>query len=311
MKRRFFIALGCMASALSSAHAASLLATSGVFGFGGPPQLQSVTTSPPSVSPPVPLGDGSVFFEGGMTAGPEGAVYAIGDHSVCSGGGCNIDSSSLYTIQPTGAISLVGTLDPSKAINGGLTYDPANGTFYGFESISGDFSCVTMGIGPNCSQLYAITLNGAGSVGSVNLIETFPGIFQDIAFDTANGQFYGLDSPDPSSLFLYLDQFDLSGHDTHAAFLGTEADILHGLTYDPAINAFWSIQHGPTVADSQLIQMSPSGGTSSPLLALQAWSEELALVPAATRDTPEPAVPATLGAGLILIGLLGAKNKKG
>jgi hypothetical protein len=248
-------------------------------------QLVSIGDSSPTVTPLGTLGDGSLNFAGGLAVGPGGVLYGIGN--VPFGG-----SDSLYRIQPDGTITLAGSLPVGIDHFTSLTYDPANGLFYGMVD----------GFDPQ--TLYSIQLNGAGMVGSVSVVE--PGFaFRGIAYNTANGTFWGISDND------VLWQFNLSGGATIMGVSQAFGNDFNGLVYDPVNNAFWTLETPTPLLFHQtgLIQISPAGVNSPNYSLSQMFNQSsltgLTIAPDAPSrtDAPEPAISVTIGAGLALIGL--------
>ncbi len=123
MIRRLFAGV-VLAAMGSCVNATSLFSISGdPNNFFVPDQFSSLTESPGSVTTVGTLGDGSLGFNGGLTAGPGGVFYAIANDS--------LGASSFYRVQSNGTISLIGSAGGlGSGFLGGLAYDSANSTFY-------------------------------------------------------------------------------------------------------------------------------------------------------------------------------------
>jgi hypothetical protein len=276
MKRHLLTTLAFTAAALSPAHATSL------FAIGGSPplanQLQSVTTNPPAVAPLANIS--GPFSVDSLATGPGGVLYGFANDLV--------GPTTLYRIQPDGTLSLAGAEPPIIPFLEALTYDPVDGAFYSTN--------------PNLPNLYRIVLNASGSISSVSLAESGLFHFFSLAFDTTDGTFRGIDD------IGNFDRFDLIGNLTTLSTLPNQ--FFQGLTYDAANDVFWAVDAMPFGTSSELFQISPTGAVSGPFLTFDNEVRALAVVPdAAPRETPEPAVTAMLGVGLIVIGLARGKTK--
>jgi hypothetical protein len=241
-----------------------------------PDQLSFANSTLQTVTTVATLGNGSLGFDGGLTTGPGGVLYAIANDSTGAG--------SFYRVQPNGSTALVGTAGGlGFGFSGGLAYDSANGTFYAaVEDTFGN------------SSLYSITPGAVSAALSENLGTGFSGL----AYDSANGLFYGIGNDTTGFSTLY--DFSLGGPVNLVGALGSG---FGGLTYDSASNVFWAIQ-GVNNAGSQLFQISPTGVESNALMTLGDGFVELAV------NTPEPAPFATIGL-VLLIGASALRKKLG
>src|SRR5260370_29687728 len=115
-----------LAACLPQAQAAgtSLWSISGDPNNGFVPDLFSlVDNTSQTVNNIAPLGNGSLGFNGGVTVGPGNTLYAIANDSGLAG--------SLYTVQPSGATSLVGSAGgPGFGFLRRLPNHPLASTFY-------------------------------------------------------------------------------------------------------------------------------------------------------------------------------------
>jgi hypothetical protein len=241
-----------------------------------PDQLSSVTYAPGSATTVATLGDGSLGFDGGLTVGSGGVLYAIANDS--SG------ASSLYTVQSNGTTTLVGSSGGlGSGFLGGLAWDSANSTLY--AAVLDPFGNTTLD-----------SISGSGVATSTGL--TLGTGFSGLAYDSANGLFFGIGNDNTGFSTLY--DFSLGGPVNAAGALGFGYGAL---TYDAANDVFWAIDPVNN-AGSNLIQISPAGAASAPLFTLGDGFVELAIAQAPFTGTPEPAGAVMLGAGLILIGFL-------
>jgi hypothetical protein len=158
-----------------------------------PDRFSFVTLSPQSVTYVATLGDGSLGFNGGLTTGPGGTLYGIANDSTGAG--------SLYSIQSDGTLSPIGAADGlGFGFLGGLAYNPGNWTFYApVEDSLGN------------STLDSITAGGAATVAGLTLGTGFSGL----AYDTANGLFFGIGNDFTGFSTLY--EFSLAGPVTAVA----------------------------------------------------------------------------------------------
>ena len=269
-------------AAVSSAQAASFFAIGPDPTTFGPDQLMSVTLAPPAVNTVATLGDGSLGFNGGLTEGPGGVLYAIANDS--SGAG------SLYTAAADGTLTLVGTAGGlGFGFLGGLAYDPANSTFYAAVNDSG-----------GNATLYSITSGGVAASTGIGLGTDFSGL----AYDAASSLFYGIGNDNSGFSTLY--DFSLAGPVNSVAGLGFG---FGALTYDAANDVLWAIDPVNN-AGSQLFQITGGGSVSAPLLALGDGFSELAVVSGSTgTQTPEPSTPAAIGGGLVLLSCVLRRRK--
>lgn len=275
MRQTFLVVTMWAAAALPCAHAGAAFYAIGPDAGFIPDQLVSVTTVPPGVNPIATMGGAVLGFNGGLTEGPGAVLYAIANDSGANG--------SLYTVAADGTLGLVGAAGGlGVGFFGGLAYDAANATFY---AAANDNS--------NNTTLYSISGGGVTAIAIPNLGTAFSGL----AYDTANGLFYGIGIDNSGASALY--DFPLAGPASFVAELGFG---FGALTYDAANDVLWAIDPVSN-AGSQLVQVSTAGIVSAPFLTLGDGFTELAVIPISTQ-TPEPATPAMLGAGLTLVGLL-------
>jgi len=120
--------------------------------------------------------------------------------------------------------------------------------------------------------------------------------FSGLAYDTANGLFYGIGNDDTGFSTLY--RIALGGPVNAIGGLGFG---FGALTYDTAHNVFWGIDPVNN-AGSQLFQITPGGVVSAPFYTLGDGFVELAVSSAQPQGAPEPATAMMLGTGLILAG---------
>ena len=232
-----------------------------------PDQFSTVELNPPGVATVATLGDGSLGFNGGLTIGGGGALYAIANDSNGAG--------SLFLVQPSGNTTLIGVAGGlGHGFLGGLTWYPKFSTFY---------AAVLDNAGN--TTLASITSGGVASNLGKNLGTGFSGL----AFDTANGLFYGIGNDDSGYSTLY--SFSFGGAPTYVTALGFG---FGALTYDAANDVFWAISPVNN-SGSQLFQITPAGA-ASPDLILGDGFVELAVQPA---SVPEPSVAGTFAAGLV------------
>jgi hypothetical protein len=274
MKRTLLMVVAWVAAAVPLAHAGSFVAISGDPNNSFvPDQFSSVTLSPQAVTTVATLGDGSLGFNGGLTTGPGGTLYAIANDSTGAG--------SLYSIQSNGTVSLVGSAGGlGFGFLGGLTYNPGTSAFYAAvqDSLGND-------------TLESISTGGVATATGLALGTGFSGL----AYDTGDGMFFGIGTDGTGFSTLY--DFSLSGPVMAVGGLGFG---FGALTYDATNNVFWAISPVNNAA-SQLFQISPAGVVSAPFFTLGDGFVELAVAQVSTAATPEPATTITLGAGLILM----------
>lgn len=272
MAGRLYTTVALAAVMVSSARGTSFFSISGDPNNGFvPDQLSSLTDAPGSVTTIATLGNGSLGFNGGLTVGAGGTLYAIANDS--------LGASSLYQVQTNGATTLVGSAGGlGSGFLGGLAWDSANSTLYG---------AVLDTLGN--TTLDSISASGVATSTGLALGTGYTGL----TFDSANGLFYGisLDSSADATLF----SFALGGPVTSVGALGTD---FGALTYDAAGNVLWAISPVNN-AGSQLFQITTGGAVSSPFYTLGDGFVELAVTQGS--GVPEPAGAVMLGAGLILI----------
>lgn len=234
--------------------------------FYVPDQFSSVDLNASSVTTVATLGDGSLGFNGGLVLGPGGSLYAIANDSTGAG--------SLYSIQPDGAATLIGTAGGlGDGFFGGLAYDSANALFY---------AAVLDSLGN--TSLYSITSGGVATALGQDLGTGFSGL----AYDSANGLFYGIGNDNTGFSTLY--DFSLGGTVNTVGGLGYG---FGALTYDPLENVLWAIDPVNN-AGSQLFQITTAGTESSAYMTLGDGFVELA------ANTPEPSPALEIPAGLAL-----------
>ena len=234
------------------------------------PDQFSTVIVPLSVGTIATLGDGSFAFNGGLTAGPGGLLYAIANDS--SG------ASSFYSVGLDGSTMLIGGAGGlGSGFLGGLAYDSSNGSF---------FAAVLDTLGN--TSLYRVKPGGV----AVALGQALGTGFSGLAYDSNNGLFYGIGNDSGGNSTLY--DFSLGGPVNTVGALGVG---FGGLTYDSTLDAFWAIQ-GVNNAGSQLFQISPAGAESSSFMTLGDGFAELATI----VPTPEPAPIETVG-GVLLIAI--------
>jgi hypothetical protein len=84
-----------------------------------PDVLSSVDSGAQTVTNIAAVSGGNLGFNGGLTLGPGGKLYAIANDS--------FGNSSFYSIQTNGALSLIGSTGGlGQGFLGGLTYDTRN-----------------------------------------------------------------------------------------------------------------------------------------------------------------------------------------
>ena len=231
-----------------------------------PDQLSSVDQAQQTVTGVATLGDGSLGFNGGLTYGTGGNLYAIANDFTGAG--------SFYSIQPNGTLNLIGSAGGlGNGFLGGLAYDPFNGTFY--AAVLDDQDNTT---------LESIDSSGTATALGQSLGTDFTGL----TFDLQNGLFYGIGNDDTGFSTLY--SFSLGGSPTAVAALGFG---FGALTYDYPNNVLWAIDPVNNFS-SQLYQITPSGTVSGPLFTLGDGFVELA-----AASVPEPASAAEVLAGLL------------
>jgi hypothetical protein len=262
-----------LSAAAPRAESATILAIGSDPATFVPNQLTLADVAAQSVTTLATLGGGSLGFNGGLTFGPGGLLYAIANDSAGAG--------SLYQVQLGGSLSLIGPAGGlGSGFYGGLTFDAQNGLFYAaVNDSSGNAS------------LYSITAAGL----STPLGQALGTGFSGLALDSANGLFYGIGNDSSGLSTLY--EFSTSGPVNTVAPLGFG---FGGLTYDAAGNFFWVIS---PVANSgaQLFQVTATGAESGPLLTLGDGFFELA---APTAAVPEPGTWTAAGSGLSMLAAL-------
>ena len=240
--------------------------------FYVPDLLSSVDLTAQTVNNVAALGGGSLAFNGGLTVGPGGTLYGIANDS-----GMN---SSFYSIAPNGVLTLIGSAGGlGQGFMGGLTYDTQNATFY---------AAVQDPLGN--TTLYSISPAGQ----STNLGMSLGTGFSGLAFDSANGLFYGITND--SFTFSNLVDFSLGGP---VNFVGSLGFGDGALTYDSANNVFWDIAPVNN-AGSTLFEITPYAEVFREFTLGDGFAE-LAVQPA---TVPEPTGAAEVGAGLCLLALL-------
>lgn len=237
-----------------------------------PDVLSSGDTSTQTVAAVGPIGGGSLAFNGGLTAGPGGTLYGIGNDSTVTG--------SFFSIQPDGTLTLIGAAGGlGSGFLGGLAYDSQNSTFY---------AAVLDPLGN--TTLDSISPGGIAAATGMSLGTGFSGL----AFDEANGLFYGI-ANDNTGLSTLV-EFSLGGGVNSIGSLGYG---FGALSYDRANDVFWAIAPVNN-AGSALFQVTAAGAASSQFTLGDGFAE-LAVQPQAV---PEPGAGTQLAGGLSLLILL-------
>ena len=241
-----------------------------------PDVLSSVDSDAQTVTNIAAMGGGNLGFNGGITVGPGGKLYAIANDS--------FGNSSFYAIQTNGALSLIGSVGGlGQGFLAGLTYDTQNSTFY----------AAVLDSAGNTS-LDSISQTGQATIVDPSLATGFSGL----AFDRANDLFYGI-ANDNNGLSTLVD-FSLSGPVND---VGTLGDGFGALTYDQTNNVFWALAPVNN-AGSTLHQITASAQESNGIFVLGDGFAELAVqAQAQTTPVPEPATAAELGTAICLLAL--------
>jgi hypothetical protein len=241
-----------------------------------PDMLSSVDSGAQTVTSIAAMGGGILGFNGGLTVGPGGKLYAIANDSFGNG--------SLYSIQADGTLSPIGSAGGlGQGFLGGLTYDTQNSTFYAAVLDSfGDTS------------LDSISQTGQATVLGQSLGSGFSGL----AFDSANDLFYGIANDNTG--FSTLVDFSLNGAVNNVGALGFG---FGALTYNQTNNVFWALAPVNNVG-SMLFQITASAQESNGIFTLGDGFAELAVqAQAQTTAVPEPATAAELGTAICLLAL--------
>jgi hypothetical protein len=237
-----------------------------------PDVLFSVNSGAQTVTNIAAMGGGNLGFNGGLTVGPGGKLYAIANDS--------LGNSSFYSIQANGAFSLIGSAGGlGQGFLGGLTYDTQNSTFY----------AVVLDSAGNTS-LDSISQTGQATVVDPSLGSGFSGL----AFDSANDLFYGIANDNTG--FSTLVDFSLNGPVSDVGALGYG---FGALTYDQTKNVFWALAPVNNAA-STLFQITALAEESNGIFTLGDGFAELA-VQAQTTTVPEPATALELGTAICLV----------
>ncbi len=186
------------------------------------------------------------------------------------------DNGNLYTLdQNTGAATLVGATGVNDLF--ALTYDPANGKFYGMSTDGNTYT-----IDPT---------TGAGTLLGGNSL--YPG---GLTYNTATGQLVALQAGTGS--FYSIDP--TTGAASFLAALGFVDD--NGVAYDPTRNAYWYDQYGPGSV-SKIDATSYAGGV------VQTYAGFLDGI-AYVNAVPEPSTFALLGLGAPLLAVAHRRRKR-
>jgi hypothetical protein len=267
---RWLALLAGAGALISHLGATTFLSISADPGNGYVPDLfSSLSDSGGSLSTIGSLGGGSLGFNGGLTAGPGGVLYAIANDS--SGNG------SFYSVQLNGSATLIGSAGGlGTGFLGGLAYDSSNSTFY---------AAMLDGLGN--TSLDSITGGGAAAATGLPLGTGFSGL----AYDSANGLFYGIGHDGTGFSTLY--SFGLGGPVNTVGGLGYG---FGALTYDPIGGQLWAIDPINNFS-SQLFSLTTEGLVSAPYYTIGDGFVELAAAPV---PTPEPGILLCLGVGWAL-----------
>jgi hypothetical protein len=241
-----------------------------------PDVLSSVDSGVQTVTNIASMGGASLAFNGGLTMGPGGKLYAIANDS--------FGNSSFYSIQANGALSLIGSAGGlGQGFLGGLTYDTQNSTFY----------AAVLDSAGNTS------LDSISQTGQATLVDPSLGTgFSGLAFDSANGLFYGIANDNTG--FSTLVDFSLSGPVNDVGSLGYG---FGALTYDQTNNVFWALAPVNNAA-STLFQITALAEESNGIFTLGDGFSELAVqAQAQTTTVPEPATAAELGTAICVLAL--------
>jgi hypothetical protein len=147
--------------------------------------------------------------------------------------------------------------DGSLGFNGGLTYDPANGTFY---AIAND------GLGN--STLETFLLGGAGMVSPA--LSLGSGFTSGLTYDSADGLFYAIFN-DGGSGHSFLDRINVPGSSVTALIdLGAGFDGLFagGLTFDPVNGLFYVLSVDNNGVSRVLSSINTGNNAVTPLFSL-------------------------------------------
>lgn len=237
-----------------------------------PDVLSSVNSGAQTVTNIAAMGGGDLGFNGGLTVGPGGTLYAIANDF--------LGTSSFYSIQANGAISLIGSAGGlGQGFLGGLTYDTQNSTFY----------AAVLDSAGNTS------LDSISQTGQATLVDPSLGTgFSGLAFDSANDLFYGIANDDTG--FSTLVDFSLNGPVNDIGALGYG---FGALTYDQTNNVFWALAPVNN-AGSTLHQLTALAQESNGIFTLGDGFAELA-VQAQAATVPEPATTVELGTAICLL----------
>jgi hypothetical protein len=245
--------------------------------FYVPDVLSSVDSGAQTVTTIAAMGGGNLGFNGGLTVGPGGKLYAIANDSFGNG--------SFYSIQADGTLSLIGSAGGlGQGFLGGLTYDTQNSTFY----------AAVLDSAGNTS-LDSISQTGQAT----DLSQSLGAGFSGLAFDSANDLFYGIANDNTG--FSTLVDFSLSGPVNNVGALGYG---FGALTYDQNNDVFWALAPVNNAA-STLFQITALAEESNGIFTLGDGFAELAVQPQAqTAAVPEPATVAELGTAICLLALI-------
>jgi len=285
------LALAAAFSVAPCAHAGALLYTIGADLLGAPTSLNSMDPSSSSsvTNVQMPLGDGSIGFNGGLVYSG-GLIYGIGND--------NNNFATLYSFDTSGQNLTVQSFQ-FNTTGAGTAFVFQNG----LAAIGNTFYAI--GADPSGQDLFQI---GNGSATLVNGLATLGGTYSGMVYDPSSGRFYALiDNASGAYSGDYLVEFGLSGPTNIVASL-TSLDgaaigtHLNGLA-DAGGGVLYDIYIDPNTFTGQLEQITVGGSvTTNTLYDTQiplAQDAGIALV----SGTPEPATCFLTGGALALAGL--------